>query len=282
MASSTTRPSSPAPPRPPGIEADPLRPRPFRMPRIVLALMLREMATTYGRAPGGYVWAVMMPLGGVMMLTLILSVGLRIRNPSLGINFPLFYATGLLPLMLYQTTAGVVGTAINYSKPLLRYPGITFVDALLARFILQALTKAVVMYLLFGGILILFETRAILDLPAILMAFAMAAALGFGMGCLNGYLFPVYPLWERVWGILTFPMFLLSGVIFIYEDLPPIGQQVLWYNPVLHATGQMRTGFYPTYHPDYISAVYVFGFALIPAVLGLMLLRRHYKWILNA
>jgi capsular polysaccharide transport system permease protein len=272
--------ATPPPPQP-GLEADPLRPRPFRMPRIVLALMLREMATSYGRAPGGYVWAVMMPLGAVMMLTLILSIGLRIRNPSLGINFPLFYATGLLTLMLYQNVASSVGMAISYSKPLLRYPGITFVDALLARFVLQVLTKAVVMYLLFGGLILVFDTRTILYLPAILTAFAMAAAVGFGMGCLNGYLFPVYPLWQRVWGILTFPMFLLSGVIFIYEDLPRIGQQVLWYNPILHATGQMRAGFYPTYHPDYISPVYVFGFALVPAVLGLMLLRRHHKYILN-
>lgn len=279
MASPTPPPPAAAPQ--PAVEADALRPRPFRMPRIVLALMLREMATSYGRSPGGYVWAVMMPLGGVMMLTLILSIGLRIRTPSLGINFPLFYATGLLTLMLYQNIASSVGTAVTFSKPLLRYPGITFVDALLARFLLQAVTKAVVMYLIFGGFLIVFETRTILDLPAILTAFSMAAAVGFGMGCLNAYLFPVYPLWERAWGILTFPMFLLSGVFFIYEDLPPIGQQILWYNPILHATGQMRAGFYPTYHPDYISAAYVFGFALIPAVLGLMLLRRHFKWILN-
>jgi capsular polysaccharide transport system permease protein len=262
-------------------EADALRPRPFRMPRIVLALMLREMATSYGRSPGGYLWAVVIPLGGVMMLTLIMSVGLQLRNPALGINFPLFYATGLLTLMLYQNTASVVGTALIYSRPLLRYPGVTFVDALLARLILQAITKAVVMYLIFGGLMLVFETRAILDLPAILLAFAMATAVGFGVGCLNGYLFPVYPLWERAWGILTFPMFLLSGVFFLYENLPMLGQQILWFNPVLHATGQMRTGFYPTYHPDYISPAYVFGFALVPAVLGLMLLRRHHKWILN-
>ena len=262
-------------------EAAPLRPRRLRMPRVVLALMLREMSTVYGRSPGGYIWALLMPIGAVMMLTLILAYGLRIRNPSLGINFPLFYATGMLTLMLYQNTAGVVGSAVTFSKPLLRYPGITFADALLARFVLQILTKAVVMYLIFGGILLAFETRTILDLPAILLAFAMAAALGFGVGCLNAYLFPVYPLWASVWNILTFPMFLLSGVFFIYEDLPRLGQQILWWNPVLHATGQMRAGFYPTYNPTYIEPAYVFGLALIPAVLGLMLLRRHYKWILS-
>lgn len=260
----------------------PLRPRPMRMPRVVLALVLREMATRYGRSPGGYVWAVVMPMGAVAMMTLVLAYGLRIRSPSLGVNFPMFYATGLLTLMLFQNVSGVVAMAIAFSRPLLRYPGISFVDAIMARFVLEVLTKAVVMYLIFGGLIWLFETRTILDLPAILTAFAMAASLGFGVGCLNAYLFPAYPLWAKVWGILTFPIFLLSGVFYVYEDLPRLGQTILWYNPVLHATGQMRAGFYPTYHPDYISLVYVFGVALVPAALGLMLLRRHHTWILNA
>lgn len=259
----------------------PLRPRRMRMGRVVLALMLREMATRYGRSPGGYLWAVVMPMGAVAMITGVLAYGLRIRTPSLGVNFPMFYATGLLTLMLYQNVSGVVATALTFSRPLLRYPGISFVDALVARFVLEALTKAVVMYVIFGGLILLFETRTILDLPAILAGFAMAAAVGMGMGCLNAYLFPAYPLWAKIWGILTFPMFLLSGVFYIYEDLPRVGQEVLWFNPILHATGQMRAGFYPTYHPDYISAVYVFGFALVPGVLGLLLLRRHHKWILN-
>ena len=57
-----------------------LRPRRFKMGRTVMALMLREMSTTYGRSPGGYLWAVLEPLGGIAMMTLILAVGLRIRE----------------------------------------------------------------------------------------------------------------------------------------------------------------------------------------------------------
>ena len=39
------------------LPADGMRARRFRSARAVVALMLREMATTYGRSPGGYVWA---------------------------------------------------------------------------------------------------------------------------------------------------------------------------------------------------------------------------------
>ncbi|MCC5956800.1 MAG: hypothetical protein JJU07_11910, partial [Natronohydrobacter sp.] len=36
--------------------------------RSISALMLREMATRYGRTPGGYLWAVVEPLGMILIL----------------------------------------------------------------------------------------------------------------------------------------------------------------------------------------------------------------------
>ena len=243
--------------------------------------MLREMATRYGRSPGGYAWTILEPVGGVAILVLILAVGLRIRVPSLGVNFPIFYATGVIPLLFYRGISGAVAKSITFSKALLSYPGVTFIDAILARFFVQLLTGLVVMYLVLGGILLLFDTRTILDLPSILLALAMLATLGLGIGCLNAYLFPTFPFWESFWGILTFPLFLISGIFYIYEDLPPAGQQILWYNPLIHITGQMRAGFYPTYAPSYIDPIYVFAFGLIPMALGLMLLRKHHQRILS-
>ncbi len=260
---------------------DPLRPRRFQRIRTILALMLREMSTRYGRSPGGYVWTILEPVGGIALLVLILVVGLNFRAPSLGVNFPIFYATGMLALLFYQRIAAAVAGALTFSRALLNYPGVTFVDALLARLGIQVLTNLVVMYIVLGGILLAFETRTLLDLPAILLALAMAMTLGFGIGSLNAYLFPTFPLWESFWGILTFPLFLISGIFFIYEDLPPLGQQVLWYNPLIHITGQMRQGFYPTYSPGYIDPVYVFAWGLIPMVLGLLLLRKHHMRILS-
>ncbi|MCX7288621.1 MAG: hypothetical protein NTW20_13985 [Rhodobacterales bacterium] len=70
--------------------------RGFRTSRSVVALMLREMSTTYGRSPGGYLWVILEPVGGIALLSLVLTFGLRVKSPGLGINFPLFYATGVL------------------------------------------------------------------------------------------------------------------------------------------------------------------------------------------
>ncbi|MCC5955662.1 MAG: ABC transporter permease, partial [Natronohydrobacter sp.] len=78
----------------------------------------------------------------------------------------------------------------------------------------------------------------------------------------------------------TRPLFLISGVLMTYEDMPVFAQEILWYNPVIHLTGMMRHGFYPMYRPDYISLIFVAFCALIPMIAGLLLLRRHHRELL--
>ena len=40
----------------------------FRTARAVTALVIREMTTTYGRSPGGYLWAVAQPVALIVVL----------------------------------------------------------------------------------------------------------------------------------------------------------------------------------------------------------------------
>ena len=72
----------------------------FRFVRTILALILREMSTTYGRSAGGYIWAVLEPAAGIALLAFAFSLALR--APSLGTNFALFcYNTYLYALFLF-------------------------------------------------------------------------------------------------------------------------------------------------------------------------------------
>lgn len=255
------------------------RPRSFKTVRTVTALVLREMTTTYGRSPGGYAWAVLDPIGGIVMLSVVFSF--LINKPALGTNFPLFYATGFLPFMMYTDLAAKIMGAIQYSRPLLAYPGVTWVDAVLGRFILNTLTQVTVFCLVCGGIVVLFRTGAILDMPAILNALAMAAALGLGVGTLNCFLGEVFPVWRTIWGILNRPMFIISGVFFLYDAMPPIARDVLWYNPLVHVIAETRRGFYGTYDASFVTPIYVYGFAGVCLVIGMVFLSRYHRDILN-
>ena len=246
--------------------------------RAVAALVLREMSTRYGRTPGGYLWAILEPLGMIIVLSMAFS--LLARTPALGTSFLLFKATGFMVLQVFTVLGGQVGHALTFSKPLLRYPRVAWIDAVMARFLLNGLVVYVVSFLILSGIILYEDIDTLLRWGPIFLAMGLAAALGLGIGCLNAFLFMRFPAWQQIWSILTRPLFLVSGVVILYETMPPFAQAILWYNPVLHLTALMREGFYPMYRPDYISLPYVLTCAMIPMVLGLLLLRRHHRTLL--
>lgn len=251
----------------------------FRMPRILMALMLREMATTYGRSAGGYIWALLEPVLGVVLLSVVF--GLALAKPGLGSNFPLFYATGFLPFTMFNDLAAKVASSIRYSRPFLAYPSVTYFDAMLARVLLNALTHITVMAVVIGGIFVIYQLPLVINLGEVLEALVMITALSVGIGTLNCYLMMTFPVWERAWQILTRPLFLASGVFFLYDMMPAPAQNVLWYNPVLHCIAQLRRGIYPTYQASFVSPGYVFGIAAVLTLFGLLLLSRNYRDMLE-
>ncbi|WP_093993430.1 ABC transporter permease [Flavimaricola marinus] len=250
-----------------------------RTARTITALMLREMGSTYGRSPGGYLWVIAEPIGVILVLSIAFS--LMLRSPSLGTSFMLYYATGYMPFSIYTELANKTQSALNYSRPLLAYPGVTWLDAVLARFFLNLITGATVSAVLFTGILTFVDTQTVLDIGPILTGMGMAACLGLGVGTLNCVLFGLFPIWRQLWGVATRPLFLASGILFLYEDLPSIAQDILWWNPLIHVVGWTRTGFYTTYHASYVSLTYCFGLGLGLLALGLIFLRAHYKRVLE-
>ena len=256
----------------------PAAPRPNTI-RTIVALMLREMSTTYGRSSLGYLWAILEPAAGIMLLSLVFATGFR--SPSLGTNFALFFASGLLPFMAYQDVAQKISVALRFSKPLLFYPGVTFLDALIGRFLVNAITHVMIFALVLTAILQLYQVDVILDPMAIALGFSMALALGLGIGTLNCFLLSIFPVWERTWSILNRPLFIISCVIFLYDVVPNPYRDWLWWNPLIHVVGQIRKGIYSTYDAPYVSPLFVFSTALLLFTFGLLLLRRYHRDITN-
>lgn len=253
--------------------------RSFATSRVILALVLREMSSTYGRSPGGYIWAILEPLG--MIIVLSFGFSLLMKTPSLGNSFILFYASGYLIFSHYKSLEKVVSKAISFSRRLLYYPAVTWLDAIAARFILNLLTNLLNMILLLGGILFLVDPNRILNYPPIILAIALASFLGLGIGTLNSVLSGLFPVWNNIWKIATRPLMIASAVIFIPEDLPQAAQNVLWWNPLVHLTGMFRMGVFTSYHPQYVNPTYVFGIALVTFAFGLLFLRAYHSDILN-
>lgn len=251
--------------------------RSFRSSRTILALILRDIATSNGRSALGYLWALLEPVAGIALLTLVFS--LFFRAPPLGTNFPLFYASGLLPYMMYLSISGKVASAVRASKPLLAYPGVTFLDAIMARFLLETVTEVLVFAILVTGIVLGFGLNPYFDVPMVLAGLGLAALLALGVGTLNCLLLSLYPLWERVWAILNRPLMIVSGAFFLFETVPQPWRDWLWWNPLIHVVGTVRSGLYPTYDTSYVSVLYVLAVVAVTFTAGLFFLRRYWREI---
>jgi capsular polysaccharide transport system permease protein len=249
-----------------------LPPPRFQTVRVILALMLREMGSSYGRSAGGYAWALIGPLGAVIILSLAFS--LLARTPPLGSSFMLFYATGYLPFDMYSQLSARIGASVRYSRALLAFPRVTWLDAAIARFCLNALTLIAVFCILITAIRSAIDTRSLIAADRVITGVLMAFCIAVGVGLMNCLLSGYFRVWERLWEIFTRPLFLASGVFILFEDMPPLLQDILWWNPLLHVTGWVRAGFYPNYHAEYASPAYVFGLGLSLTVVALVFLRR--------
>ncbi|MEL6979464.1 MAG: ABC transporter permease [Pseudomonadota bacterium] len=235
--------------------------------RVMRALFRREMLTRFGRTPGGYLWAILEPLSFILVLTGVFS--LMAHMPPLGSSFVLFFATGYMAFTFYKATADFGSAGVQFNKALLNYPAVTPFDTVTARVILQFLTNYMVSILLFGGIFLFTDTPINLNVPLIFIATAGATLLAFGMAALNAVLFMRYPVYERVFGIVNRPLFLISGVFFLPEAMPTIIQDLLFFNPIAHYICLFRMGFYPEYQSTFLSIGYVWFWSIGLAFLGL-------------
>lgn len=235
--------------------------------RVIGALVLRETRATFGTSQFGYLWAVIMPAAGILVLVIVFSFAGR--QAPFGSSFALFFATGVLTLEFFNKLSGTLMNTFDANKALLTYPPIKEMDALFARLILISATYMVIMLLFFGGLILAGQAAFPADTGKLMEAFAATALLGFGFGVLNAVLKSLWESWNYVESILTRPLFFISAVFYIPSHMPPAAVAILKWNPVLHLVEWMRVGYYPNYDSTVFAPVYPLGVGLLLTFIGL-------------
>lgn len=238
---------------------------------VVAALVIREMATRYGTKIGGYAWAIIDPLAFVVLLSLIFSA--IARQPALGTNFPLFYASGYMPFWIYRSLADQIAGSVSGNRHLLNYPIVQPYDTVFARLILQVITIFVVCMIIFGGIGYIYPPMPSLDMRDILVAGLLAVIFGMGVGMINIVLFQLSSTYQQIFQILNRPLFLLSGVFVLPESVPHPYQEYLMWNPLVHIVAEFRKGFFSTYRAQLVDLEWVVAISFVTFWTGFLAIR---------
>jgi len=107
--------------------------------------------------------------------------------------------------------------------------------------------------------------------PQILESIAFAWTIATGVALVNIVLFFKYPIYQKLFGIVTRPLFLLSGVFYIPAEMPhPMGD-ILLMNPITHVVILFREGFYGGGGRDGLDVGFLAEVSMATLFIGILL-----------
>ncbi len=251
----------------------PRRREPLQIQRAVLfALVVRDLRARVDGRWLGLLWMLFEPLAH--MLVIIGFLGARSNLFLVNVDYPVFLITGMLPFFLFRNLARKLPSAISTNRSLFAYRQVLPIDALAARASVEIGLYAAV-YVVALALLGWMGYHALPHAPIELIAVSLVlVSLGAGLGLLFSVITHQRPKITTVIGLIFYPLYFASGVIFPLHNLAPDIRNWLLLNPVLHLVELSRLYFIPNYTAlAGVSLAYPAAWALVVAALSMSLYR---------
>lgn len=235
---------------------------------VLHALMLRDMRTRFGGSHWGYAVVVLWPVVHVFLLVAIYTF--RHIPAPLGDSQAVFFASGAVPVLIFQYISREVMKAVLQNRPLTYYPQVKLVDVIFARILVEIVTGFLGLIVVFGILVAIgVDPRPVEPFTAA-CGYLAAILLGIGVGTVNVSIAAFFPAWIMGYVLFTIVLYLTSGVMFLPHFLPEKIYSVLKYNPAVQVIEWVRLGYYPDMGVQ-VDYLYVIMFALTGLTIGLLL-----------
>jgi capsular polysaccharide transport system permease protein len=238
----------------------------------ILGALLRREEESRRHAPMESLVNLLEPIFLIATLTFLFYFLGRRQVSPLGGSPVLFYATGFFPLYFFIYVSRRMRGAID--APQRRFPIEQRLDQIIVHIIMRIIDYAVLGFVLFGGLYVLFTEQAIpYDYVKVVSACVAIVALGFCWGILSLVLTKRSRVWRFFFPTVSRIQILFAGVFFVPDFLAPETRYVLSFNPMLHAIALFKTGFYPQYPAILLDVNYLACCSILAVVLGLVVER---------
>jgi capsular polysaccharide transport system permease protein len=240
--------------------------------RVIHALILREVLTRYGRHNIGFLWvfAENLLFTAAVVFFWVMTHSSNIR----GLSIISFSVLGYSSVLVWRNCVNRTVKAIEPNRSLLYHKQVKIFDIYFSRILLEVIATT-------GSFLFVYGVMLILDLmnwpenPGLffggwLMLLSIAASLALLVGPWS----ELSELLDRVWHIMTYILFPLSGAFIVVEWLPVAAQQVLMTIPLVHAAEMIRGGYYGSIYKAHYEVAYVLACNVMFIAIGLLLMRK--------
>jgi capsular polysaccharide transport system permease protein len=239
--------------------------------RIIWALVMRELATRYGRNDLGFLWVLAEPMVFALAVASLWNV---IRPPfEYGVRVIPFTITGYMPLILVRQTASFSVNAVKVNQALLYHRQVTPLHLFTARFIVETLGVSLAYFLIVTGLSFVGLMPLPKDVLVLLFGWALLAWISFGLALTMGALAEIFDFVERFVNVITYIMIPVSGAFFMASSLPPGLRKYVLLIPFIHCFELMRGAYFGEFMKTYVNVPYAMAWAACLTLFGLLLVQ---------
>lgn len=238
---------------------------------VIFAFFIRELKTRFGSYRLGYLWALLEPLGHILVIVAVF--GAMGRNSMPGIEYPLFIITGLFPFFFFKYVWTRSAEAVKSNRALLAYRYVKPLDNIWARALLELLIFLIgfVVYLI--G-LASFGIEVMPHRPLeVFCAYILLFIFAIGVGIVSGVVCGIFPELKKCIPFINRPLYFISGVFIPLSVVPEKFRVYFLWNPILHALELARKNYFPSFEHSGASWLFLVLSSLVSLFIGLALYR---------
>jgi capsular polysaccharide transport system permease protein len=240
--------------------------------RVLYALLARELLTRYGRHNIGFVWLFAEPMLFTLGIAWLWSLAKAAAMP--GVSVAAFALTGYSSVLVWRNATTRSTQAVSTNWALLYHRIVTPMDLYLARITLEVVA-ATGSFLVLSIVFVAVDwMQPPTDLLKVLTAWCLLVAFSYGFGLLIGALAAASETIERLWHILTYLLFPVSGAAFMAHWLPQEARDALLWLPMVHGVEMLRSGWFGTAVQTYESPRYLAVVSMVLFAAGALVVRR--------
>jgi ABC-2 type transport system permease protein/capsular polysaccharide transport system permease protein len=228
---------------------------------------MREVLTRYGRHNIGVLWLFVEPMIFTPGIVTLWSFSGLDHGSSLPIAA--FAITGYSSVLLWRNMSGRTIRSLDPNLSFFYHRNVRAIDIFLSRLILElagATTSLIVLSCIFHFL-------GQIDLPEDVLQVAagwlMLAWFGAALAITLGAVSEVSETVEKLWHPASYLIFPLSGAAFMVDALPPAGQHVVLYLPMVHGVEFLREGFFGSKFIAHYDLAYMGIFNAVLTLIGL-------------
>jgi capsular polysaccharide transport system permease protein len=228
---------------------------------------MREVLTRYGRHNIGFFWLFLEP----MLFTLGITTLWTLTKATHGSDLPIvgFAVTGYSSILLWRNASNRCLKALEPNLDLFYHSNITILDIFLSRIFLEIIGATVSLLLLTFGFTIIGWMDCPVDILKAIEGWILLVAFAISLGILVGALSERGELLDRLWHIITYLTFPMSGAGFLVEWLPKSFQKAVLLLPMVHGVEIVRSGYFGDKIKAHYDLKYACAFTLSIFCLGL-------------